>query len=174
MRNPLTSSYHDDILQERASLRRPNYLGWVGIVTVQILIWGIYPMFLLEVGTARLLLISLASILGLSIAYSLARYQDRLNLDKAEREGVKRPMRLRRLAVWLYVLTSIVLVTSNWAILSAYLSPSTLPPVSDSTTDSRFSTCREAKSHGFGPYFSGIDIEYRWYVDRDSDGVVCE
>lgn len=41
-------------------------------------------------------------------------------------------------------------------------------------TDPRFATCREAKSEGYGPYWYGIDEEYDWYMDRDSDGVVCE
>ena len=41
-------------------------------------------------------------------------------------------------------------------------------------TDPRFSTCTEAKSHGYGPYYKGQDEEYYWYDDRDNDGVVCE
>jgi len=41
-------------------------------------------------------------------------------------------------------------------------------------TDPRFDTCREAKSNGYGPYYSGADVEYDWYQDRDSDGIVCE
>ena len=40
--------------------------------------------------------------------------------------------------------------------------------------DPRFDTCREAKSNGYGPYYSGVDAEYDWYRDRDGDGVVCE
>ena len=40
--------------------------------------------------------------------------------------------------------------------------------------DPRFSTCTEAKSHGYGPYVQGVDPEYAWYEDRDHDGVVCE
>jgi hypothetical protein len=40
--------------------------------------------------------------------------------------------------------------------------------------DPRFGTCKEAKSHGYGPYVSGRDPEYAWYQDRDHDGVVCE
>jgi hypothetical protein len=40
--------------------------------------------------------------------------------------------------------------------------------------DPRFSTCTEAKSHGYGPYVDGVDPEYAWYEDRDHDGVVCE
>jgi len=42
------------------------------------------------------------------------------------------------------------------------------------STDPRFDTCREAKSNGYGPYYSGADAEYDWYRDRDGDGVVCE
>ena len=32
----------------------------------------------------------------------------------------------------------------------------------------------EAKANGYGPYYAGIDPEYDWYRDADSDGVVCE
>jgi hypothetical protein len=42
------------------------------------------------------------------------------------------------------------------------------------TTDPRYGTCTEAKSHGLGPYYRGIDREYYWYDDRDNDGIVCE
>jgi hypothetical protein len=47
---------------------------------------------------------------------------------------------------------------------------------SDSTgkNDPRFATCGEAIAAGFGPYQRGKDPEYDWYVDRDSDGTVCE
>lgn len=41
-------------------------------------------------------------------------------------------------------------------------------------TDPRFGTCTEAKSHGYGPYYRGSDVEYGWYDDRDNDGIVCE
>lgn len=41
-------------------------------------------------------------------------------------------------------------------------------------TDPRFSTCKEAKQNGFGPYYVGFDPEYDWYRDADSDGIVCE
>jgi micrococcal nuclease len=40
--------------------------------------------------------------------------------------------------------------------------------------DPRYSTCKEAKSHGYGPYYRGTDPEYAWYTDRDKDGIVCE
>lgn len=42
------------------------------------------------------------------------------------------------------------------------------------TTDHQYSTCKEAISHGLGPYVKGEDREYYWYRDTDSDGVVCE
>lgn len=41
-------------------------------------------------------------------------------------------------------------------------------------TDPRFGTCGEAIAAGYGPYQRGIDLEYDWYIDRDSDGSVCE
>lgn len=41
-------------------------------------------------------------------------------------------------------------------------------------SDPRFSTCKEALSNGYGPYYDGVDPEYNWYIDADSDGVVCE
>ncbi|MFB9907941.1 excalibur calcium-binding domain-containing protein [Allokutzneria oryzae] len=41
-------------------------------------------------------------------------------------------------------------------------------------TDPRFGTCKEAKAKGYGPYYRGKDVEYGWYRDADSDGIVCE
>lgn len=41
-------------------------------------------------------------------------------------------------------------------------------------TDPRFRTCGAANAAGYGPYRSGTDPEYAWYVDRDGDGLVCE
>ena len=44
----------------------------------------------------------------------------------------------------------------------------------ETQTDPRFRTCKEAKANGYGPYYSGFNPEYDWYIDADSDGVVCE
>jgi S1-C subfamily serine protease len=44
----------------------------------------------------------------------------------------------------------------------------------ESPADPIFGTCAEAKSRGYGPYYSGQDYEYSFYYDRDRDGVVCE
>jgi len=41
-------------------------------------------------------------------------------------------------------------------------------------TDPRFDTCGDALAAGYGHYQQGVDPEYDWYQDRDSDGVVCE
>jgi hypothetical protein len=38
----------------------------------------------------------------------------------------------------------------------------------------RYDTCNEAIDADGGNYLFGIDPEYRWYEDRDGDGVVCE
>ena len=62
------------------------------------------------------------------------------------------------------------------------LSVDTVDPVSDqesisseeSSADPIYGTCREAKSHGYGPYYEGSDYEYDYYDDRDNDGIVCE
>jgi len=45
---------------------------------------------------------------------------------------------------------------------------------SESSADPIFDTCGEAKSNGYGPYYSGEDYEYNYYQDRDRDGIVCE
>lgn len=72
----------------------------------------------------------------------------------------------------------------SWAIwaaaltlLSGFLFPNWWFPSSQYSypvTDPRFDTCREAKSNGYGPYYRFADGEYEWYIDRDSDGIVCE
>jgi hypothetical protein len=52
--------------------------------------------------------------------------------------------------------------------------PQPSPRSTTSGEDPRFGTCREAKANGYGPYIRGIDKEYDWYRDGDSDGTVCE
>lgn len=44
---------------------------------------------------------------------------------------------------------------------------------SSGKNDPRFATCKAANAAGYGPYFSGKDIEYGWYRDANSDGKVC-
>lgn len=46
---------------------------------------------------------------------------------------------------------------------------------SGETTDPRFDTCNALFAAGFkGRYVRGVDPEYDWYRDADSDGIVCE
>jgi hypothetical protein len=47
-------------------------------------------------------------------------------------------------------------------------------PSADGELDPRFSSCRAAKAEYYGPYVDGVDPEYDWYRDGDSDGTVCE
>lgn len=56
------------------------------------------------------------------------------------------------------------------------LPPETFPPIRPAAalTDPRFDTCKEAIAHGYGRYRDGVDPEYDWYRDADSDGIVCE
>ena len=56
----------------------------------------------------------------------------------------------------------------------AFGSPKPTPTSAKAGQDPRFGTCREAKANGFGPYVKGVDAEYDWYRDGDSDGTVCE
>jgi Excalibur calcium-binding domain len=53
-------------------------------------------------------------------------------------------------------------------------SPTVQTTTNASSADPRFGTCAQAKAAGFGPYRSGVDPEYDWYRDQDSDGIVCE
>lgn len=57
---------------------------------------------------------------------------------------------------------------------SAPARPSSGASSGSGRVDPRFGTCGEANSAGYGPYVEGRDPEYDWYIDRDSDGVVCE
>ncbi|WP_336210383.1 excalibur calcium-binding domain-containing protein [Nonomuraea sp. LPB2021202275-12-8] len=37
----------------------------------------------------------------------------------------------------------------------------------------KYSTCKQARGAGYGPYFKGVHPEYAWYVDVDNNGVAC-
>lgn len=47
-------------------------------------------------------------------------------------------------------------------------------PLVGGGTDPDMGTCKAAKAAGLGPYRVGVDPEYHWYKDADSDGIVCE
>ncbi len=44
----------------------------------------------------------------------------------------------------------------------------------DAALDPRFDTCTAALAQGHGHYAAGLDPEYPWYRDADSDGIVCQ
>jgi hypothetical protein len=46
--------------------------------------------------------------------------------------------------------------------------------VDEKLTDPDLGTCKAAKAAGYGPYYRGVDPEYAYYRDGDSDGTVCE
>lgn len=47
------------------------------------------------------------------------------------------------------------------------------PAIGENGNDPQFSSCKEAKAAGYGPYQKG-EPEYEWYRDGDGDGVTCE
>lgn len=53
------------------------------------------------------------------------------------------------------------------------VTPTPTPTPTPTGTAPRFSTCKDAKKAGYGPFYRG-SIEYTWYRDSDGDGVVCE
>lgn len=48
------------------------------------------------------------------------------------------------------------------------------PPLPPELAPSRFDTCEDAIGADGGDYVQGVDVEYDWYQDGDSDGIVCE
>ncbi len=50
----------------------------------------------------------------------------------------------------------------------------TAAPVPAAGLDPRYPTCGAAEAAGYGPYRRGVDPEYAWYRDGDSDGTDCE
>jgi len=97
------------------------------------------------------------------------KYRWQLTIDRSEQQALQK------------LLTAdcgkkIINVTQV-SVLKPGTTPSTTAPSTSggaSSLDPRFSTCRQAKSSGYGPYKRGVDPEYSWYRDADKDGRVCE
>jgi len=61
------------------------------------------------------------------------------------------------------------------AVAVAPAEPEPGPDPETSSTDPRFGSCTALHDAGYrGEYVAGIDPEYDWYRDGDSDGVACE
>ena len=75
------------------------------------------------------------------------------------------------------------MIATNWEdAYQKYLGPlpsgggNVTPNVSPSTKkglDPRYSTCKLANAHGYGPYYKKYNKEYFWYRDANNDGKVC-
>jgi hypothetical protein len=59
-------------------------------------------------------------------------------------------------------------------VMGSTSNPETPPTSGGGGLDPRFSSCKAAMAAGYGPYVRGVDEEYSWYRDGDSDGTVCE
>lgn len=44
----------------------------------------------------------------------------------------------------------------------------------DGVIDKQYKSCEEVLAHNLGPYVEGIDPEYFWYEDVNSDGITCD
>ena len=64
--------------------------------------------------------------------------------------------------------------TSSLETATAPVPTATRAPMKTAALDPIFRTCAEVKQAGYGPYYRGRDAEYRFYTDRDHDGIVCE
>lgn len=110
--------------------------------------------------------------IGLSFGIGHMIDQDRLRKTKELRRASITSWRYVLLVI--YLCLGVYLVVQNFDYLSNPAEAEKRQQHDQPIQDPRFSTCKEAISRGYGPYFSGFDTEYGWYIDRDSDGIVCE
>lgn len=52
--------------------------------------------------------------------------------------------------------------------------PTATPTAPGDGGERRYPDCATAVKNGYGPYFKEIHKQYKWYVDRDGDGVACD
>ena len=106
------------------------------------------------------------------------KYRWRLSVDAAEKRALTRVLRAcpSAMAVPRLAPRTIAVDAARPGGSSPAEPPNPGPtaPASGGATDPRFDTCGAANAAGFGPYVSGQDAEYDWYIDRDRDGLACE
>lgn len=148
--------------------------------------WSVYSFFGFSVLAAVLALHGGASTHGLLLTFLTIGVVAGLGLSfgvghAIDSERMRKPdeqLTWKSISKWrftflaLYVLIAGLLLVANFESLRT---PSFGPTENQpQRQDPIFSTCREAISRGYGPYYKGYDVEYNWYIDRDSDGIVCE
>lgn len=106
---------------------------------------------------------------GYAKTWVAVKYRWRLAVDTTEKSKLHRILTSCPPAMLVPALASITTDPNAGRPATA----SVTQPVGGST-DPRFGTCGEAIAAGYGPYASGRDEEYSWYIDRDKDGTVCE
>ena len=103
--------------------------------------------------------------------WTAVKWRWKLSIDQAEKNAISATMRNCTTA-------SLKVAGLTRANISSGTTPpaTTAPPTTTSPAgnDPQYSSCAKAKAAGYGPYRRGIDPEYSWYRDGDSDGIVCE
>lgn len=107
------------------------------------------------------------------VTWMLVKYRWSLSIDAKEASSISTTLESCP-ASKLYALPKQAIKPSD-STPSPTPSPSeTATAAPDNQLDPRFDTCKAAKEAGYGPYVKGVDPEYDWYRDGDSDGTVCE
>lgn len=148
--------------------------------------WSVFSFFAFSVVAALLATFSVASSHFLLLVFIAIGFAGGIGLSfgtghMMDSEKLRKPkteLNWTSISNWRFtllgfymVVASLLLATNFESLRTPNVSPTQNTP---SSQDPLFSTCREAISAGYGPYYSGYDVEYEWYIDRDSDGIVCE
>ena len=103
--------------------------------------------------------------------WTAVKWRWQLSINQAEKDAISATMRN-------CTTTSLKVAGLTRAEISYGTTPptTTKPPTTTmpAGNDPPYSSCAKAKAAGYGPYRRGIDPEYSWYRDGDSDGIVCE
>ena len=99
------------------------------------------------------------------------KWRWKLSIDQAEKNAISATMKNCTTASLKVAGLTRAKISSDTTPPATTTPPSGTTPAGD---DPRYRYCTEAKAAGYGPYLRGIDPEYSWYRDGDSDGIVCE
>lgn len=65
------------------------------------------------------------------------------------------------------------LIVASWPPVAGASSTGGQASGASFSMDGRYGSCAEVRARGLGPYVQGTDLEYEWYSDDTSSGVVC-
>jgi hypothetical protein len=132
------------------------------VISGETFVWGGWLPSFIDHWLFFLLSVCIVSSLAFGIGHSI----DRVRLG---RSTVKKGVLVTYWRIYLSIAALVLMVNSILTTPGFWF-----PKSSESESDPRFGTCGEAIDQGYGPYFEDSDLEFGWYRDADSDGVVCE